>query len=374
MVGTMASRLIFLLSVSLLAMVGCTSKTIESRSSEASDETMPRLQSSAVPSPTSLTTLALTVPTPTTEPPRGGLVIQGAGDTNLDPNYIPALLANGYDHAFSGLNGIFHHDSLTVVNLECTPSNEGQAQPRPFNFRCDPDAMPVLQTSGIEVVNLGNNHSMDYGAEGLVDGLMVLDNAGLLRVGAGRNQDEAFSAASYQVDGWSIAVVGLGGVYLARDWLATDDSPGMSDGLNLDRAVAAIEQAKADHDLVVVTIHWCCELETKPNSRNRDHATAFVAAGADVVFGHHHHRLQPLEFIDDTPVFWGLGNFVWPRLSSAGSDTAVGRVEITSDGKVDACLIPVTIVSNGHPELDNPDIFSCGDLAQISASDDLSGP
>jgi len=299
--------------------------------------------------------------TSTTQAPKGSLVIQGAGDTNLDPNYIGALATNGYGHAFSGLDGIFSRDSFTVVNLECTPSNGGERQQRPFNFRCDPDALPVLLDHGIEAVNLGNNHSMDYGSDALVDGIGLIRNAGLLSAGAGQNRTEAFAAASYQIDGWSIGLVGLGGVYLAQDWLATDDKPGMSDGLDLDRAVDAIEQASSDHDLVVVSIHWCCELETKPNARNREHAEAFVAAGADIIFGHHHHRLQPLEFIGDTPVFWGLGNFVWPRLSVAGSTTAIGRVEIEPGGAVNACLLPVTIVSDGHPELDEPSVEVCAD-------------
>ena len=288
-------------------------------------------------------------------------MIHGTGDLNVDPGYIPALSAEGYGHALSGLNGLFTTDDLTVINLECTPSNIGDRQPRPFNFRCDPEALPVLAGDGVEVANLGNNHSMDYGPDALVDSVANIRTAGMAAVGAGANRAEAFAPAMLERGGRTIAVLGFGAVYLAQDWLATDDQPGMSDGLDLPAMVTAVESAAAAADIVIVSIHWCCELETTPNARNRDHAAALVEAGATVIFGHHHHRLQPMEMIDGSAVAWGLGNFVWPRLSQAGSDTAVARVVISGTGDVVACLLPATIVSSGHPVLDDPTSVTCPD-------------
>jgi poly-gamma-glutamate synthesis protein (capsule biosynthesis protein) len=76
-----------------------------------------------------------------------------------------------------------------------------------------------------------------------------------------------------------------------------------------------------------------------------------IAAGADIIFGHHPHRLQPFEIVDGRPVFWSLGNFVWPDFSVAGSQTGVGRVVISPDGELVACLLPAEIESSGHPVL-----------------------
>ncbi len=311
---------------------------------------------------------AATTTTSTTAPPRP-LVIHGTGDLNVDPGYIPVLAAQGYGHALSGLNGLFTTDDLTVVNLECTPSDIGTRQDRPFNFRCDPAALPVLAADGIDVANLGNNHSMDYGPDAVVDSVANIRSSGMAAVGAGANRAEAFQPAVFERQGRTIAVLGFGGVYLARDWLATDDRPGMSDGLDLPAMVAAVESAAASADVVVVTIHWCCELETAPNARNQAYAAALTEAGATVIFGHHHHRLQPMEMMDGTAVAWGLGNFVWPRLSQAGSDTAIARVVIAADGEVTGCLLPVTIVSSGHPVLDDPSATTCPDEGRRELDD-----
>ncbi len=204
------------------------------------------------------------------------IVLHGTGDVNLDPATISNLVANGYGWAFAGLEGLFLDDDLTLINLECTPSNEGARQDRPFNFRCDPDALPAIRAEGVDLVNLGNNHAMDFGAEALVDGLARVRDAELAVVGAGANRSEAFGPAVLDVSGWKVAVFGFGGVYLAQDWLATDDRPGISDGLDIEAMTAAIAAVRDDVDLVIASIHWCCELETTPNARNRAHTEAMA--------------------------------------------------------------------------------------------------
>jgi poly-gamma-glutamate synthesis protein (capsule biosynthesis protein) len=125
----------------------------------------------------------------------------------------------------------------------------------------------------------------------------------------------------------------------------------MRDGDDIPSMVAAVEAAKAVADIVVVSIHWGVELDTGPRGEDVERAEAIIAAGADVIFGHHAHRLQPFELVDDSAVFWGLGNFVWPRHSTAGSTTGVARAVIHPDGTIEACLIPAFIESPGQPVL-----------------------
>ncbi|HLF42182.1 MAG TPA: CapA family protein [Acidimicrobiia bacterium] len=324
-------------------------------------------QEAAVPSTTALarvapstvatttTSSATTITTPaataSTIPAKGWLVIQGTGDVNLDPGYIPALAAEGWDHAWSGLDGLFLEDDLTVVNLECAPSDLGNAEPKEFVFRCPSEALPSLASNGVEVANLGNNHSGDYGKEAMVDGRANLLASGVAPVGAGRDVDEAGAPALFEVEGWTIAVVGFGGVFPNDAWVASEDTPGMRNGDDTESMVEAVEEASALADLVVVTIHWGVELDTTPRPDDVERAEAMIAAGADIIFGHHPHRLQPFDLIDGRPVFWSLGNFVWPNSSVAGSTTAVARAVVSPDGTIEGCLIPAMIESPGHPVL-----------------------
>jgi poly-gamma-glutamate synthesis protein (capsule biosynthesis protein) len=58
-------------------------------------------------------------------------------------------------------------------------------------------------------------------------------------------------------------------------------------GWDRDRAIAAVETARAAAEGVIVSIHWGYEYETRVDPAQRDIARELVAAGADLVIGHH---------------------------------------------------------------------------------------
>ena len=281
------------------------------------------------------------------------VVIHAAGDVSLDPGYIPAFQRAGYDYAFSGLNGLFRHDDLTVVNLECPASNAGSKWPgKQFNFRCDPAALPAMRSAGVDVALQGNNHAYDYGSDALLDSRRQIRRAGIAPVGSGKDPDEATRPATFEVGGWRIAVVGIGQVLDPEpEEQARPGHPGTACGHDVDCMVEAIRAAKANADLVVVAIHWGVELDTQPESYQVEEAHRFIDAGADMIFGGHSHRLQPLSTYHGRPIFYSLGNFVWPNHSVAGSTTGVAEVVVRPSGKLAARLLPAFIEASGHPVL-----------------------
>ena len=304
---------------------------------------------------TTTTTTTTTLPPPPTEPPKTRLVVSGTGDVNLDPTFVRSFPRTGYQDAWTGLYGAFLFDDLTIVNLECSPSNLGTAWVKPYTFRCDPDALASMAMAGVDVANLANNHGMDYGFEAMLDGKQKLLDVGILPVGTGANLEEAETPAIIQRNGWTIAVLGSGGVHPETgSWLALDDRPGMTNGDDTESIATAISRAKEDADLVFVTAHWGEQGTTTPRTFERRQAEAWIDAGADAVFGHHQHRLQPLEFYRDKPIAWGLGNFVWHTRFASGNRTAIAQIVVEPDGRIGACLVPVVIERSGHPVVQDP--------------------
>jgi len=286
------------------------------------------------------------------EEPRGRLVIHGTGDVSVDPTYLPNLRTHGYGYAWSGLNGLFKRDDLTVINLECAVSDLGSPVPKEFNFRGDPEALPAMRQAGVEVANLGNNHAYDFGPDALVDTIRNLRRNGIAPVGAGADEDAALSPAMFELSGWRIAVLGFDQVVDPYpDSIATGSKPGTAAGHDTGLMVRAIRRAERKADVTIVAIHWGVELDTEPRPEQVALGHRFVDAGADVIFGHHSHRLQPMGTYRGRPVFWGLGNFVWPSLSVAGSRTAVAEVVVSKHGSLRGKLLPAYIESSGHPVL-----------------------
>jgi poly-gamma-glutamate capsule biosynthesis protein CapA/YwtB (metallophosphatase superfamily) len=290
-------------------------------------------------------------PSPSARPTRGTLVIHGAGDVNLDSDYIPNLETRGYAYAWSGLTGLFKSDDLTVVNLECAVSTLGSPVDKEFTFLAGPESLPAMRNAGVEVANLGNNHSGDYGPDALLDSRRNLLLNDISPVGVGRDEDQAHEPAIYEVNGWTVAVLGFGGVVPTPDWIAGPNHPGMADGDDISSMVEAVKAADEIADLVIVAIHWGVELDTKPRAEDIERAFAMIDSGADVIFGSHSHRLQPMGRYKGRPIFWSLGNFVWPNFSVEGSTTAVAEVTVTPKGKVTGRLIPAYIEASGHPVL-----------------------
>jgi poly-gamma-glutamate synthesis protein (capsule biosynthesis protein) len=93
------------------------------------------------------------------------------------------------------------------------------------------------------------------------------------------------------------------------------------------------------------------ELDTYPRQEDIERAHAMIDADADMIFGGHAHRLQPMIEYRGKPVFYSLGNFVWPSTSVAGSTTGVAEVVVRPDGTIKGRLLPAYIEQSGHPVL-----------------------
>ena len=225
----------------------------------------------------------------------------------------------GKEHSLKGLADT----KLVVVafvGTECPVSNLGIRYPgKQFSFRGDPKALPAMKAAGVDVANLGNNHAYDYGPAALLDTRKNLLKHGIAPVGAGKDPAEANKAAMFDMKGWTIAVVGFDKVVDPDPQaVAAPGHPGTAGGHNYDAMVKTVKAARKDADLVIVAIHWGVELDTKPRDADIALGQRFIEAGADILFGSHSHRLQPMAVYKGRPIFYSLGNFVWPNFSTAG--------------------------------------------------------
>jgi hypothetical protein len=190
------------------------------------------------------------------EAARRELVVHATGDVMLDPTQL-GLLAASPTAPWTAVRHMFGADDVTIVNLECGPGAGGERQDKQYTFRCsDPQAQAAMRAAGIEVTNMGNNHSGDFGIAAMLEGRARLVRAGLQPVGAGRNAAQAESPALFERAGRTIAVLGFSRVVPVATWRAKADRAGVADGYVIPTMVRAVRAAKASADLVFVTIHW----------------------------------------------------------------------------------------------------------------------
>lgn len=234
---------------------------------------------------------------------------------------------------------------IMVVNNEFTYSNRGEPIPgKDYTFRADPKLSEKLLDMGTDVAGLANNHTYDYGEEGLLDTLDAIAEQGIPTIGAGKNLDEASEPVYFIANGRKIAIVAATQIERSIKYTkeATEDSPGVLKTLSPTKYVEVIKEAKKNSDYVICFVHWGTEHTHAYGADQHALAKAFVDAGADAIVGGHSHCLQGVDMIDGVPVYYSLGNFYFSQEKEMPDDydTAMAQLVIEADGKIYAKILP----------------------------------
>lgn len=80
-----------------------------------------------------------------------------------------------------------------------------------------------------------------------------------------------------------------------------------------------IENIRDKVDVLIVAMHWGVEYTHTPTGYEKDMAQFLADNGVDIIIGAHPHVIQPVEWIDDTIVFYSLGNFISAQYQNQGT-------------------------------------------------------
>ncbi|MPY94117.1 MAG: CapA family protein [Acidimicrobiia bacterium] len=266
---------------------------------------------------------------PEAGPPPSPVTLAFAGDVHLEGLLAERWAAEG-TALFDPLGAMLADADVAVVNLETAVGAAGEPEQKQYAFQAPAEVLTGLRDAGVDAASVANNHGMDYGEEGLAASVAAGQAAGLPLIGAGRDAEEAWAPWVTEVRGQRIAVVAATLVLddnLIEGWSAGADHAGLASARDVGAAEAAVRQARAVADTVVVYLHWGTEGESCPSAPQRWMADRLVAAGADVIVGSHTHRLQAAGFKGGAFVAYGLGNSVW--YSDGGESAESGVLRLT---------------------------------------------
>ena len=216
------------------------------------------------------------------------------------------IIDDKYEKVFNDINNDFLNNDLNIVDLECpiTDHKEGIHKSGPL-LKTDSNTIKVLSYLHVNLVAMSNNHIMDYGVKGLKDTIAFCAETGIDIVGVGNTLLEARKPFFKEIKGKIISVLN----FTENEFSCTyGDYPG-ANPLNLIDNYRDIVKAKSNADFVLVLFHGGNEFYNLPSPRVKKTCRFFVEAGADAVVMHHSHTLSGYEIYDNTPIFYGLGNF-----------------------------------------------------------------
>ena len=253
-------------------------ETTEITESTAAVETT---EATEVPTTVPETTAAPTETEPAeTEPKEIRYTLTFAGDCTLasDPgNYGSAhgfikTVGTDYGYPFRNVLSYFEEDDFTIINLESVLADSGSASNKLFTFRGPTAYTQIMTGSSVEAVTLANNHTEDYGKAGYESTTKALTDAGIWFV------EENKTTLVTTESGLTI------GLYADSFYFNVSD---------IQKNVKALRDQGAE--IVVCAFHWGTEGSYRPTADQKKFAHAAIDAGADIVYGHHPHVLQPME-------------------------------------------------------------------------------
>jgi len=219
----------------------------------------------------------------------------GGGNRNF-----PFLLAEEYLNSFD----------TVIVNLEGPISDKGVKLGSIYSFKMNPEVIPAIMRANIGVVNFANNHVWDYGRDAFEDTLTRLENAKIGYFGAGWNESSAYGAYMWQKDDVRVAFLGF------SEFLPHVEAGKQTSGIAYagpKKIKTAIETAKKNSDVVIVSFHFGEEYFSEPIERQEYLAHIAVDAGADLVIGHHPHVIETEEMYNGVKIFYSLGNLIFDQ-------------------------------------------------------------
>ncbi|MEM8503570.1 MAG: CapA family protein [Cyanobacteria bacterium P01_D01_bin.1] len=260
--------------------------------------------------------------------------------------------AQSLNQLFSEL-GIYRRADVAMLGLSeplATPSTSLQES---FYHRTRPEALQALKAGGVDIVSLASEGTLTYGARGLEETLRTLDQGGLYRVGAGRNQQEAHRPEILEVKGQRIAYLGYNPEALKA---AEQNSAGVASASSEERQhiVEDITALRPQVDWIVVNYRWGNALDNLSDSAQESSAFGVPAewqrslaydaidAGADMVVGYHPNQIQGAEIYKDRAIAYSLGDFVFNQAPFEDHDTVALRVSLRNQ-RMKVEFLPISI-------------------------------
>ena len=305
---------------------------------------------------------------------------------------------------------LLKESDIVFGNLETTLATKGYPAAKSITLRTrDHSILEDFEKMNIKALSLANNHTMDFGFEGLFETIQVLDKHNIAHAGAGNNLEEALKLAILQLGDLKIAFLACSS-HLISHSIAGDDRPGIvplrvnlkvevlgreqqesvvqavkimteADEEDLNNLLRIVEKARKETDFIVVSTHWNSPIQPLLPPRRPwgdfqcQVAHKLIDAGADIIMGHGDHALQGIEVYKKRYIFYSLGHFVYhigqprrkrpsskmesawskttadPRARWRFKETAIGKIVFSGSNIERVEVIPIVINENGDPKI-----------------------
>lgn len=222
---------------------------------------------------------------------------------------------NDFTYPFAKTGDFLSQADLTIINLEAPLIDHCPVTDTGMVFCGDKRFLEGLLFSGVDVATLANNHSTNYGQDGLEQTVALLTENNILTVGLD-------NIGYKEIKGIRFAFLGFNGVSPLEAGVSVIDEQEIKE---------KVKQAAEAADFVVLLFHFGKEYSFQPVADGQiapfdpiKISRFAIDQGADLVVGNHPHVVQGYEKHQNKFIFYALGNFIFDQMWS--EETRIGAV------------------------------------------------
>ena len=193
-----------------------------------------------------------------------------------------------------------------------------------MRFCSDPKYFELLQSIGVDIVELTGNHLRDWGPEPLLYTLDLYQDAEIPYYGGGENVEVARQPVQLEHHGNKIAFIGCNYPGPEVDW-ATESQPGAA-RCDMEWIEEKVSELKSEGYLTIVTFQHYEVDDFRPASAQRvDNLQLAAEAAPTIISGSQAHFPQAMTFAGDTFIHYGLGNLFFDQMMPGNRDAFLDR-------------------------------------------------
>ena len=229
-------------------------------------------------------------------------------------------------------------------------------------FNSPYEAGDAMLDAGFNIVSLATNHTIDRGEKAVLNSCEYWETkSDVLTAGSYCSEEDrnevkvmeknniTYTMLNYTYGTNGIAIPN-GKDYLVNVWpMDYNADYGVGYEAFKETVKEDIERVRDKVDVLIVAMHWGVEYTHTPTKYQKDAAEFLASLGVDIVIGTHPHVVQPVEWIDDTIVFYSLGNFISAQDQKDNYNKMVGlmsSLDITKTVKGDDVDIKIDNINN----------------------------
>lgn len=257
------------------------------------------------------------------------------------------LLVNDSDHLILNLETVLENNPISPLKDK-----------EYLNWDKPSRTINVLKQLGVSAVTLANNHTMDFGPEIMLKTKQQLLDAGIKCFGAGSALKEAPEPLEINISGEQSTktVYVLSGMRASKRYredyvyFADHESPGVNP-LDLNSMTEQITSLRKNNpeSIIIIFPHWQGIDYKWVSPKIKDTARGLIDAGANYIFAHGTHMINPIEKYKSGFIAYSIGNFVFNspgRYKKLGAPpySFIIHLELSEqypEWKVKECLYPI---------------------------------